>query len=120
MAENEDQPWNDENIEDPWPVQRPQRVGQPSVRFGYNKPGNPALFCQAVNTNLQPWQMTPYPPWNPGWLPQLQFCSPMQCPSQMFHAPMCNASTPFWTNRNMVTLNLVIISALILQTFRTK
>ena len=46
MAENEYQPWNDENIEDPWPVQRPQRVGQPSVRFGYNKPGNPALFCQ--------------------------------------------------------------------------
>ena len=61
MAENEDQPWNDENIEDPWPAQRPQRVRQPPVRFGYNQPGNPALFCQAVNTNLQPWQMTPYP-----------------------------------------------------------
>jgi hypothetical protein len=99
MAENEDQPWNDENIEDPWPAQRPQRVRQPPVRFGYNQPGNPALFCQAVNTNLQPWQMTPYPPWNPGWLPpQPQFWSPiaMQCPWQMFHPPMCNASTPFY------------------------
>ena len=99
MAENEDQPWNDENIEDPWPAQRPQRVRQPPVRFGYNQPGNPALFCQAVNTNLQPWQMTPYPPWNPGWLPpQQQFWSPiaMQCPWQMFDPPMCNASTPFY------------------------
>jgi hypothetical protein len=48
VAENEDQPWNDENIEDPWPTQRPQQARQPPVRFGYNQP---ALFCEAVNTN---------------------------------------------------------------------
>ena len=55
---NDDQLRHDENFADP--RERPQRVRQPPVRFGFRQPGNPALFCQAINTNMQPWQMTPY------------------------------------------------------------
>ena len=66
VAENENQLRNDENIVDPWPRERPQRARQPPVRFGYHQPGNPALFCQAINTNVQPWKMTPCPTFNPG------------------------------------------------------
>lgn len=100
VAENEDQPvWNDENIGEPWQRERPQRERQPPVRFGYNQPGNSALFCQAVNTNMQPSRLfgvAPYSPVFSGWLPQPFFCSPIQCPWQMFHPAMCHVSTPFY------------------------
>ncbi len=87
VAENENQLRNDENIVDPWPRERPQRARQPPVRFGYHQPGNPALFCQAINTNVQPWQMAPYPTFNPGWLQQPYVFPPMmQYPwHPMFH-----------------------------------
>ena len=55
---NDDQLRHDQNFADP--RERPQRMKQPPVRFGYNQPGNPSLFCQAINTDTQPWQMTPY------------------------------------------------------------
>ena len=55
---NDDQLQHDEKFANP--RERPQRVRQPPVRFSYNQPGNPALFCQAINTDTQPWQMTPY------------------------------------------------------------
>ena len=55
---NDDQLRHDENFAHP--RERPQRVRQPPVRFNYNQPGNPALFCQSINTDTQPWQMTPY------------------------------------------------------------
>lgn len=96
VVENEDQPTNDETIDDFRPRERPTRTRQPPLRFGYNQPGNPTLFCSAVNTNLQPGLMAPYPTWNPGSSAQPPFWSPMQCPWQMFHPPMCNVSTPFY------------------------
>jgi hypothetical protein len=64
---NEDQHWHEENIADP--RERPQPIRQPPVRLGYNRPGHPALFCQAINSNIQPWQMPPYLPVHPGWPP---------------------------------------------------
>ena len=42
---------SDEDNDGETPNDDPQRVRQPPVRFGYNLPGNPALFRQAINTN---------------------------------------------------------------------
>lgn len=94
VAENEDQPvWNDENIGESWQRERQQRVRQPPLRFGYNQPGNPALFCQTVNTNMQPSQVfgvAPYSPVFSGWSPQPFFCSPILYPWQMSYPAMCH------------------------------